>query len=130
MRVEAARPLKAHTPELHTAASARSAHHSRKSAKISYHVGEPTPDLQTCHLQHCNVCTCIAISCNIEIPERRNWAVFTCSTQQKTQYLFSSVQFSHSVVSDSLQPHGLQHARPPCPSPTPRVHPNPCPSSQ
>ena len=38
-------------------------------------------------------------------------------------------QFS-SVVSDSLQPHELQHARPPCPSPTPRVHPNPCPSSQ
>ena len=32
---------------------------------------------------------------------------------------FSSVQFSHSVVSDSLRPHGLQHARPPCPSPTP-----------
>ena len=36
---------------------------------------------------------------------------------------FSSVQFSHSVVSDSLQPHESQHARPPCPSPTPRVHP-------
>ena len=34
----------------------------------------------------------------------------------------SSVQFSHSVVSDSLQPHGLQHPRPPCPSPTPRVY--------
>ena len=33
---------------------------------------------------------------------------------------FNSVQFSHSVVSDSLWPHGLQHARPPCPSPTPR----------
>ena len=31
--------------------------------------------------------------------------------------IFSSVQFSHSVMSDSLQPHGLQHARPPCPSP-------------
>ena len=50
-------------------------------------------------------------------------------------YLFnpsglSSVQFSHSVVSDSLCPHELQHARPPCPSPTPRVHPNPCPLSQ
>ena len=43
---------------------------------------------------------------------------------------FSSVQFSRSVVSDSLRPHGLQHARPPCPSPTPRVHPNPCPSSR
>ena len=45
---------------------------------------------------------------------------------------FISVQFSsvHSVVSDSLQPHGLQHTRPPCPSPTPRVHPNSRPSSQ
>ena len=40
-----------------------------------------------------------------------------------------SVQFSHSVVSDSLWPHELQHARPPCPLPTPGVHPNPCPSS-
>ena len=36
----------------------------------------------------------------------------------------SSVQFSRSVVSDSLRPHESQHARPPCPSPTPRVHPN------
>ena len=43
---------------------------------------------------------------------------------------FSSVQFSCSVVSDSLQPHELQHDRPPCPSPTPRVHSNSCPSSQ
>ena len=43
---------------------------------------------------------------------------------------FSSVQFSHSVVSDSLQPHELQHARPRCPSPTPRVSPNPWPSSR
>ena len=43
---------------------------------------------------------------------------------------FSSVQFSHSVISDSLWPHELQHTRPPCPSPTPRVHPNPCPLSQ
>ena len=40
------------------------------------------------------------------------------------------VQFSRSVVSDSLRPHESQHARPPCPSPTPRVHPNSCPSSQ
>ena len=43
---------------------------------------------------------------------------------------FSSVQFSASAVSDSLWLHEPQHARPPCPSPTPRVHPNPCPSSQ
>ena len=38
-------------------------------------------------------------------------------------------QFSRSVVSDSSRPHELQHSRPPCPSPTPRVHPNPCPLS-
>ena len=43
---------------------------------------------------------------------------------------FSSVLFSRSVVSDSLRPHELQHARPPCPSPTPRIHSNPRPSSQ
>ena len=44
----------------------------------------------------------------------------------------SSVQFSHSVMSNSLQPHESQHARrwPPCPSPTPGVYPNPCPSSR
>ena len=39
-------------------------------------------------------------------------------------------KFSYSVVSDSLQPHESQHARPPCPSPTPRIHSNSCPSSQ
>ena len=39
---------------------------------------------------------------------------------------YSSVQFSLSVVSDSLRPHGLQHARLPCPSPTPRVYSNSC----
>ena len=43
---------------------------------------------------------------------------------------FSSVQFSRSVVSDTLWPHELQHVRPPCPSPTPGVHPNSCPSSR
>ena len=39
---------------------------------------------------------------------------------------FSSVLFSYSVMSNSLWPHGLQHARPPCPSPTPRVYQNSC----
>ena len=42
----------------------------------------------------------------------------------------SSVQFSHSLVSESLWPHVLQHARPPCPSPTPRVYSNSCPLSR
>ena len=45
-------------------------------------------------------------------------------------YKFSSVQFSCSVVSDSLRPRELQHARPPCPSPTPRVHSDSRPPSQ
>ena len=49
-------------------------------------------------------------------------------------YLFmlkvTSVQFSCSVVSNFLQPHGLQHDSPPCPLPTPRVYPNSCPLSQ
>ena len=40
------------------------------------------------------------------------------------------IQFSGSVVSDSLRPHELQHASPPCPSPTPKVHPNLCPLSR
>ena len=43
---------------------------------------------------------------------------------------FNSVQFSHSVVSDSLQPHELQHTRPPYPSPAPGVHSDSPPSSQ
>ena len=48
----------------------------------------------------------------------------------EVKWAFSSVQFSRSVVSDSLQPHELQHARPPCPSPTPGVHSDSHPSSQ
>ena len=43
---------------------------------------------------------------------------------------FSLVQFSCSVMSDSLLPHELQRARPPCPTPTPRAHTNSCPVSQ
>jgi len=46
-----------------------------------------------------------------------------------TSHQSEAIQFSCSVVSDSLQPHGLEHARPPCPSPTPGVHSNSCPSS-
>ena len=45
-------------------------------------------------------------------------------------YMQSSVQFCYSVLSDSLQPHGLRHTRPPCPSPTPGVYLNSCPLSQ
>ena len=51
-------------------------------------------------------------------------------TFQKVGTEGTSVQFSCSVMSDSLWPHESQHARPPCPSPTPGVHPDPRPSSQ
>ena len=51
------------------------------------------------------------------------WVISLCHT-------FSSVQFSSSVVSDSLWPHGLQHARPSFPSSTPGVYPNSCPLSR
>ena len=47
-----------------------------------------------------------------------------------TQYIWISVQFRRSVMSNSLQLHGPQHARPPCPSPTPRVCSNSWPSSR
>ena len=59
-----------------------------------------------------------------------------CNTNSTSPYEFSvpkpssSVQFSRSVVSNSLRPHESQHTRPPCPSPTPEVHSDSCPSSQ
>ena len=56
--------------------------------------------------------------------------IFTVPLDLLRVSVFSSVQFSYSVVSDSLWPQELQHARPTCPSPTPRVHPNPCPLSR
>ena len=52
------------------------------------------------------------------------WIVLASSVQ------FSSVQFSHSVMSDYLKPHGLQYARLPCPSPTPGACSNSCPLSR
>ena len=52
------------------------------------------------------------------------------SNQKKVWHQFSSVWFSRSVVSDSLWLHGLQHARPPCPSLTTRVYSNSCPLTQ
>ena len=51
------------------------------------------------------------------------------SISRRKEIIKNSVQFSRSVMSNSLQPHELQHTRPPCTSPTPRVYSNPCPSS-
>jgi len=55
-----------------------------------------------------------------------DWATDKCIYKR----VYDSVQFSCSVTSNSLQPHEPEHARPPCPSPTPKVHPNPCPLSR
>ena len=61
-----------------------------------------------------------------------NWTYMQVRQQQlelDMEQQFSSVHFNHSVMSNSLQPHKLQHARPPCPSPAPRVYTNQCPLS-
>ena len=58
------------------------------------------------------------------------WGRNLAQIEKHFSEVFSSVQFSRSVVSDSLQPHESQHARPPCASPTPRVYPNSCPWSR
>ena len=66
--------------------------------------------------------------------DNNNYALLTFNFSYDLYHLiqgqFSSVQFSRSVVSDSLRPHESQHARPPCPSPTPGVHSDSRPSSQ
>ena len=60
-----------------------------------------------------------------------DWTLLICSVRcNHCLKCFSSVQSGRSVVSDSLRPHELQHARPPCPSPSPGVHSNSRPSSQ
>ena len=70
-------------------------------------------------------------NCTGEVHSQRGKEVWSDSySYHCTNLLFSSVQFNCSVVSNSLQLHGLQHARPPCPSPTPGVYSNSCLLSQ
>ena len=57
---------------------------------------------------------------NVEV-----WKVASFCMSKNSFYVYS-VQFSRSVMSDSLRPHESQHTRPPCPSPTPRIYPNSC----
>ena len=62
---------------------------------------------------------------------RMHWLdLLCCSRDSQESSPIRSDQISHSVVSDSLRPHESQHTRPPCPSPTPGVHSDSCPSSQ
>ena len=68
--------------------------------------------------------------CIFKRTESKVWTDIHSLVFIMTLLTISSVQFSHSVVSDSLRPHESQRARPPCPSPTPRVHPDSRPLSQ
>ena len=74
----------------------------------------------------------ISILCSIDLISQNKLTSFILIIQFHYRRFpkFSSVQFSLSVVSDSLRPHESQHARPPCPLPTPGVYSNSCPSSR
>ena len=83
--------------------------------------------------------TCTSVFTAALFTIARKWKQLKCPPTEewiKKMYtyihndIFSSVQFGHAVVSDSLWPHKWQHARPPCPSPTARVHSDSRPSSQ
>ena len=77
-----------------------------------------------------NTCTKAEMKVGREVT---SWRMNKCvggDQQVWNRFIFSSVQFSRSVVSNSLRPHGLQHVRPPCPSPAPRVYPISCPLSR
>ena len=79
-------------------------------------------------IQHSSVDGCSAASCNFGV-HRRRWAhvLLLCHLSFHTHF---SVQFTHSVVSNALWPHGVQHPRPPGRSPSPGVCSNSCPLSQ
>ena len=77
--------------------------------------------------------TCSPVSLEHRVPHSPPWIPLRgCwrSTAAAAKGSAVTIQFSRSVMSDSLQPHGRQHARLPCPSPTPRACSNSCPSSQ
>ena len=72
-------------------------------------------DIYIIHIHYTYICVCVCVCVFIHIIHIHHYTHMT--------------EFSHSVMSDFLLPHGLQHARPPCPSPTPGVYPNSCPLS-
>ena len=89
------------------------------------------PSSQWCHPAPQFVVICYSsprtiIKCSCSVPSKE---IIWCILLLHGKPLKKTVQFSHSVVSDSLQLHESQHARPPCPSLSPGVQWNPCPSS-
>ena len=81
-------------------------------------------------LFHVRAFTCLSWNIRSQNNQKKSKQNRSLGQMVGTENQFSSVQFSHSVVSNSLQPHGLQHSRLPCPSPTPRAYSNSCSLSQ
>ena len=88
-------------------------------------------------ISQARILTWVAISCSRGSSWPRDQTYISCIGKQilycwatREAHIVGSVQFSRSVMSDSLQPRGVQQARPPCPSPTPRVYSNSCPLSR
>ena len=94
----------------------------RSSPLLPSTAGIPAPETW----KLCQGIRACAVSCGSGRPQRK----VAGHSLSFLLLVFSLVQFSRSVVSDSLRPHESQHARPPCPSPTPRVYSNSYPSSR
>ena len=73
---------------------------------------------------------CMSSSYSTPLPIFGGVSVSDCGHSHRCGNTFTSLHFSHSVLSDFLRPHELQHTRPPCPSPSPGVYSNSCPSSR
>ena len=87
-----------------------------------------THDIIIFNLDYGQILQTLLLSCVVQLSPLCNHNMVVKGIMQK--HRFSPVQFNGSVMSDSLRPHELQHTRPPCPSPTPGVYSNPCPSRQ
>ena len=103
----------------------------RGSHQFSYtYLSNAAWHLQLSYAQQDNFLLNLAWRLAVRVTKKKRILHKHMSYLWKIKYLECSFQFSCSVVSDSLRPHELQHARPPCPSQTPRVYSNTCPSSQ
>ena len=94
--------------------------HEPQHARLSYPPLSPGVCSDSCPLSRC----CHPTASSSVVPFSPALNLFQGLFQWVLCQFNHSVQFSRSVVSDSLQPHESQHTRPPCPSPTPGVHPN------
>ena len=110
--------------------------HAQKEAKLetsNLQIRETVPGrrlvpLEPHSLVH-SLCSCLALNLSQFLRSSSN--IWDTRSQERLpnvehRICLHSVQFSRSVMSDSLRPHGLQHTRPPCPSPTPGVYLNSC----